>query len=125
MNAFGYLLLFLIVALPIVWIVSEYNHGRLARISLGLASMILISLCIAGLDKISYSFNYNSWYGSNTKSLIDETVRQLEAGNTNQVLKALKQLQESYQPTYENRAKYDFLVSNTVSSMNQPTNSSH
>jgi hypothetical protein len=123
MNTFGYLLLFLIFALTAAWLVSEFKCGPGARIFFGLASGLVTCFCVCGLVGITKTFNYNTWYGENSKSLIDETVRQLEAGNTNQVLKAFKQLQENYQPTYENRAKYNLLVSNAVNSMSQPTNS--
>jgi hypothetical protein len=125
MNVLGFLFLFLIVALPIAWLVAEFKCGRTARISWGLACGVFVSFCVAGFIGVTKTFNYNSWYGNNTKCLIDETVRQLEAGNTNLVIKAFKQIQDSYQPTYENRAKYNLLVSNAISSMNQPTNSSH
>ena len=83
-----------------------------------------MSFGLATLVGMLQEFHYNAWFGENTKKLVDETVQQLEVGNTTNVLSALKQLQEAYQPTYENRAKYNLLVSNAVSSMNQPAHSS-
>jgi hypothetical protein len=125
MNALGYLLLFLLFALPIAWLVAEFKFSRTTRILLGITSFIWIGFCVAGLIGVTTTFHYNIWYGENTKNLVDESVRQLEAGNTNQVLKAFKQLQDSYQPTYENRAKYNLLVSNAVNSMSQTSNVPH
>jgi hypothetical protein len=118
-NAFGYFLLFLIVAFPIAWAVSEFKWNRKVRLALGIGA-IAMSFGLATLVGMLQEFNYNAWFGENTKKLVDETVQQLEAGNTTNVLGAFKQLQEAYQPTYENRAKYNLLVSNAVSTMNQP-----
>jgi hypothetical protein len=124
-NALGYLFLFLLFALPIAWLVAEFKFNRTARILLGITSLIWVGICVAGLVGVTTTFRYNIWYGENTKSLIDESIRQLEAGNTNQVLKTFKQLQEKFQPTYENKAKYNLLVSNAVSSMNQTSGPAH
>ena len=118
MNALGYLFVFLLFVLPIAWLIAEFKFSRTARILLGLASFIWIGLCVAGLVGVTTKFQFDIWYGENTKSLIDESVHQLEAGNTNQVLKTFKQLQEQFQPTYENKARYNLLVSNAISSMN-------
>jgi hypothetical protein len=122
MNALGYLFLFLLFALPIAWLIAEFKSGRTTRVFLGIASFIWIGLCVAGLIGVTTTFHYNIWYGETTKGLIDESVRQLGVGNTNQVLKAFKQLQGSFQPTYENKANYNLLVSNAVNSMNQTSN---
>jgi len=124
-NALGYLFLFLLFALPIAWLVAEFKFNRTARILLGITSLIWVGICVTGLVGVTTTFRYNIWYGENTKSLIDESIRQLEAGNTNQVLKTFKQLQEKFQPTYENKAKYNLLVSNAVSSMNQTSGPAH
>jgi uncharacterized protein YbgA (DUF1722 family) len=123
MNAFGYFLLFLIIAFPIAWAISEFKGSRKVRLALGVGAMAM-SFGLAALVGMLQQFNYNTWFGEYTKKLVDATVQQLEAGNTTNVLSAFKQLQGAYQPTYENRAKYNLLVSNAVSSMNQPSHSS-
>ena len=120
MNAIGYLFLFLLVASPIAWLVAEFKWSAGVRIIFGFLSLVLVALCTDGLVGVTTKFNFDIWYGENTKSLIDESVRQLEAGNTNQVLKAFKKLQNDFQPTYENRAKYNLLVSNAVTEMGHP-----
>jgi hypothetical protein len=122
-NAFGYFLLFLIIAFPIAWVVSEFKWNRKVRLALGIGA-IAMSFGLATLVGMLQEFNYNAWFGENTKKLVDETVKQLETGNTTNVLGTFEQLQEAYQPTYENRAKYNLLVSNAVNSMNQPAHSS-
>jgi hypothetical protein len=122
MNALGYLFLFLLFVLPIAWLIAEFKFNRAARICLGLTSFVWIGMCVAGLVGVTTKFQFDIWYGENTKSLIDESIHQLEAGNTNQVLKTFKQLQEQFKPTYENKAEYNILVSNAVSSMKPASN---
>ena len=122
MNALGYLFLFLLFILPIAWLIAEFKFNRIARISLGFASFVWIGVCVTGLIGVTTKFQFDIWYGENTKSLIDESVHQLEAGNTSKVLKTFKQLQEQFKPTYENKAEYNLLVSNAVSGM-KPTSS--
>jgi hypothetical protein len=125
MNAFAYFLLFLTVALPIAWLISEFKCRRLARILFGLSVGILTCFCVSAFVGVTTTFRFNTWYGENTKRLVDETIRQLETGNTTNVLNSFKKLQNSYQPTYENRADYNLLVSNAVDNMSQLANSSH
>jgi hypothetical protein len=121
MNALGYLVLSLLLVLPIAWLFAELKLGRTARITLGIISLIWVGFCVAAFIGVTTTFQYNSWYGNTTKDLVDESVRQLEMGNTNQVLRALINLQTNFQPTYENRARYNFLVSNAVLEMSKPT----
>ncbi len=62
-------------------------------------------------------FNYNAWYGGNSKRLIDTTITQIEDGNIDRVMSVLRRLNLDYRPTYENRARYDILVRQAVSQM--------
>ena len=62
-------------------------------------------------------FNANAWYGTATKNLIDSTIEGIEKGKSEKVLTELRRLQQQYQPTYENRARYDVLVEETVERM--------
>jgi len=61
--------------------------------------------------------NYNAWYGDASKDLVDTTITEIEDGNIERVMKVLRRLNLDYQPTYENRANYDELVSAAVSEM--------
>jgi hypothetical protein len=108
--------LVLLIALPVAWLASEFQQRRALRIALGTCCLVL-SFGVAGLAGSLQMFNANAWFGSATKELIDTTVTELEAGNTASVLSALKGLQQRYQPTYENRARYDKLVEEAVREM--------
>ena len=62
-------------------------------------------------------FNYNAWYGSASKDLVDTTISEIEDGNIDRVMSVLRGLNLEYHPTYENRAHYDELVNEAVSQM--------
>ncbi len=61
--------------------------------------------------------NSNAWFGHATKDLIDSMITELDAGREDEVVRSLKDLQAKYQPTYENRARYDELVRETIEQM--------
>ncbi len=119
MSALGVLLLLLVVAAPIAWLASEFQDRRRLRIGLGIAA-ILFSFGVAALVGSFERFNSNAWFGRATKELIDAAILELEAGNGDRVLRSLKDLQGQYSPTYENRARYDLLVQDTVKKMRSP-----
>lgn len=99
-----------IISLPIAWLISEFKTKKiLIRCIFGILS-ILCCFAVSWLTTQLIRFNYNAWYGSSSKMLIDAAVEKLEAGDTQKVLKELKSLQEVYQPTYENKANYDELT---------------
>src|SRR5262249_50064617 len=116
MSGFGLLVLLLVVVTPIAWFVSEFQDRRGLRLFFGVAA-ILLSFGVAFLAGSLERFNSNAWFGNATKKLIDATVRELEIGNKEQVLRALKRLQAEYSPAYENRASYDDLVEKAMREM--------
>ena len=109
----------LVLALPIAWFVSEFkSQKRSIRCSLGILS-ILCCFGVAWLAAQLVRLNYNAWYGFASKELIDTTISQIEAGRTDVVLHELKELQETFRPTYEYRAHYDELVKEAVQNMKE------
>lgn len=98
-----------VIGLPIAWLISEFYPYRYLRIALGIAaisSSIVVAMIVGSLAH----FDANSWYGGASKDLIDASIAELEKGNSEALLKELKVLQSDFQPTYENRARYDELV---------------
>src|SRR4051812_42704454 len=116
MNELGCFVLILTIVMPIAWFASEFQDRRWLRLMLGTAA-VLLSFGVAFLVGSLQRLNYNAWYGGATKGLIDTTISQLEAGHMDRVLLSLKDLQSKYEPTYENRAHYDTLVTATVEDM--------
>jgi hypothetical protein len=110
------IVLLLAIILPIAWLVSEFQHRRWVRLSLGISAM-LMCLSVAILVGVMESFNSNAWFGGVTQDLIDTTIQEIEKGNTDKVVSELKRLREQYHPTYEHRARYDVLVDETVTRM--------
>ena len=132
MNLLGMLILLAGPLLGIAWVVLEFNgSGQGKRVVCGLLAMITLTVVAVFATRIFTQFGYNQWYGCATKELVNETIRGIEAGKSDMVLRELKTLQDAYQPTYENRAKYVPLVEQAVKQMkteNPPpvlTNSEH
>jgi hypothetical protein len=107
---------FVVLLLLIAWLWSEFGNRRGLRIALGLAS-IMSAMSIAYVLAELSRLNYNAWYGSATKSLIDTTIAEIEDGHVDRVMKVLRRLNLDYFPTYQNRAHYDQLVNATVAEM--------
>ena len=103
----------LTIGLPIAWLVSEFQPRRWLRMALGSGALAMcfgVAFIAGSLDR----FNSNAWYGGASLTLVETTVKQLEAGNTTDMINNLKLLQSKFQPTYENRAGYDQLVNEYV-----------
>lgn len=116
LSPIAVLILFLTIATPIAWFISEFRGSRPLRLVLGTLA-ILLSFGVAFLVGFAERFNSNAWFGGMTMELIDAAVAALDAGRKDDVAQALKELQARYQPTYENRARYDELVRETVERM--------
>jgi hypothetical protein len=115
----------LCISLALAWLASEFQDRRWIRIALGCCAL---GVCLpvahtAGKAMGSLErFNSNAWYGSASKGLIDTTLVELEAGNTEKVIRELKVLQSDFLPTKEDRARYDHLVYDYVTRLvHKPT----
>lgn len=109
-----FVVLSIIVILPILWFVSEFqSDSRAVRCTLGIFS-ILSCFAVAWLSGQFVRLEYNAYYGSVTKNLLNITIEKLESGETQTVLQELKTLQGKYQPTYENRAHFHELATETA-----------
>jgi hypothetical protein len=106
-----YLLLILLLAigLPPTWFVSEFSNYRWLRLLLGCSAIGISFLIAYGVGSLEH-LNANVWYGNASQNLVDVTVEEIEKGNGEQVVRELKELQKSFQPSYENRGRYDKLV---------------
>ena len=105
--------LVLAVALPILWLISEFGSSRPLRILLGVLALLMsfgVAFVVGSLKRL----NYNAWYGTASKKLIDSTVIEIESGSIEQLLSELKRVQVQFHPTYENRAQYDELITEFV-----------
>jgi hypothetical protein len=116
MTLFGLLIAILVVGVPVAWFVSAFQGRCWVRLLLGCLAIIFsfgIAVGVGSAERL----NSNAWFGVASKTLIDTTITELEAGNQEGVLRSLKALQQAYSPTYENRARYDVLVEQTVAQM--------
>ncbi len=110
MTLLEFLIIVIIFGLPIGWIASEFQNRRVLRVFLGLLTIAAISVCVWIHSMISFTFNYNAWYGGATGRLIDTSLQQIEDGHLERTLKIWRGLNRQYHPTYENRARYDELT---------------
>lgn len=113
------LILLLTITLPIAWLASEFQDRRWLRIAAGIAALSMSFSVATGVGSLAH-LNANAWYGGASKNLIDTTVEEMERGDTERLLKELKILQEQFQPTYENRARYDELIEEFMSRLGHP-----
>ncbi len=111
-------LLLLLVGLPVAWLVSEFKSQRLwVRCVLGSLAILCCFVITWPAVRLISVFEYNAWYGSASHELIEAAISGIEAGQTDVVLKELKHLREQFEPTYENRGRYDRLVEAAVQNM--------
>lgn len=104
-----YVILILLVVLPVAWLISEFQPRCWVRITLGISSLAL-SFFVAWVVGMLSHLQYNADYGFASSQLMNTVITNMEAGNTDNLLRELRQLKTDFQPTYENRANYDGLV---------------
>jgi len=110
MSPLGFFLIAIIVVLPIAWLVAEFRGGRTLRMTLGILAIGIIATCVWALTSVPTRFNYNAWYGGATGDPISTSLQQIEDGHLDRVLRVWRELDQQYQPTYENQAHYRELV---------------
>ncbi len=121
MSFFVFPVLILVAALPIAWLVSELKSDkRSVRCTLGIFA-ILSCFGVAWLTSQLLRLNYNVWYGAAARSLINASVERLDAGDSQTVLRELKGLQQTFRPTYENKAHFDKLAAQTAKKIAKKT----
>ncbi|MEQ8210604.1 MAG: hypothetical protein RH917_12310 [Lacipirellulaceae bacterium] len=105
--------LFLIFALPISWFYSEFQERRSIRIILGILA-ILMCFGVAWVSGIFRYMDANAYFGAASKDLIQNTIVELESGNTDRVISELKKLRSRFEPSYETKDDFDKKVAEYV-----------
>jgi len=113
------LIIVIAIALPIGWLISEFQSRRWPRIVLGCLSLMMC-VFLASVFALVERFGYNAWYGTASAQLLDTTIAELEAGRADQLLPHLRELRGKFSPTYENRAHYDQLVEEFAAALPTP-----
>ncbi|ELP34489.1 MULTISPECIES: hypothetical protein [Pirellulaceae] len=110
------LILFLVVALPIAWLISEFYDNRSVRIALGVSAIAMsigVAWIVGKLDRLQS----NIYFSEATKDLIQNTIVELENDNAATVLTELRTLRDDFRPTYETRDDYSVLVDRYIHSI--------
>lgn len=106
------------IAVIIWYVILKADNKPLKYLGLTvilLAVPVIVGITYGHLQRL----NYNAWYGTQTKDLLEVTIEKLEKGETEQVIQELKTLKENYKPTYENKANYDELVKETIEKLKE------
>jgi hypothetical protein len=107
-------LIFIAIGLSLAWLVSEFYPYRGVRILLAVGLLMFATFVSCVGTNLWSRFNYNAWYGSASADLIDTTIAEIEAGRSQELLPRLKELRESFRPSYETRDHYDEKVAQFV-----------
>lgn len=117
MKLLGIVILLAGPALGIAWVILEFKGSRAQRLTCGILALIMLTVVTWFATYVLNQLNYNAWYGFATKGLVDETIRGIEAGKSEMVVRELKAFQSEYHPTYENRANYQPLAEQATERM--------
>ena len=110
------LLILFSVALPLAWIIADLRGSATVRRTLG-AIAILWSFGVAALVGSLERLNSNAYFTRASKNLLEVSVQQLRAGNTEAVLRELSRANDEFSPTYENRARYEQIARQAADGM--------
>lgn len=116
----GWLIVVVLAICPLLWLISEFQSRVWLRILLGVGGMVGVFV-VTSLLTMSERFETNSYFSFTSKELIESTIAGLKNGESERVLNGLEALNESYAPTYENKANYQELVRNYSKRLEGPT----
>jgi hypothetical protein len=111
MDIVGYTIIVGAVVCPITWTVFEIKGIRRGRLVLGLISIVLCSTIAWGFNSVvtglSRTKSINLSYLFSIRLLLDDSVAQLEAGNSEIVLKEFNRMHERF-PIFWETAHTEF-----------------
>ena len=118
------ILLLCVARFPLAWYRSQKREAdRRTRIRLGVMA-ILSAAAVGVIMSLIWQVSYDHCYGGASKVLLDAGISQLQAGNTEHVLKVFKQVQADYEPTYMHRARYGEIAKRAAADMKSPPSTS-
>jgi len=119
-------MLFAVVTLIIVacsigmWQATAGQGMRWKRVSIRVTvilACVAVAYAVDGVPALLQQLEDNMFFSDASSRLIKTTIDELQAGNTDHVIRVLRSLDLQYWPTYENRANYDVLVNDAVDRM--------
>lgn len=109
----GMLLFFLFGILALLIFNGACAESKRARVIAGFLTMGWSSLMFLGADWVE-TFNFNIWYSSAAHELLDQTIRQIEAGKADETAAELTAMRDRLSVTYENRGNFKELAEETA-----------
>jgi hypothetical protein len=95
------LMFFLCAALPIAWLVSEFQSRRWIRIVFGIAALSIVGLIAYGWTALLTTFTSNLEFSETTKTLLVAIDEGLASNDSERVQTDIRQFAKNYQPSYE------------------------
>ena len=109
MSNILWLILAVAAAMPLAWLIAEFQPRVWLRIALGFGSMLGV-IAWAFFVMVGLTFESNSQWSSISQELIESTIDGLRNNETGLVLQELSALNEEFVPTYESSKQYEELV---------------
>jgi hypothetical protein len=122
MSSLGLLFVGLTVAVPIGWLISELRAKDPLRIALGVFAIAATTFFVSSLVCYFTHMYYNQEFGYATKDLIETSLKEIEDGQLERVVKVWRGLNQQYDPTYEtHHPAYSALVNEATARMRGET----
>ncbi len=122
MLPLGLLFVGVTLALPIGWFISELRAKDPLRLALGLFAIAATTFFVSSLVCFFTHMSYNQEFGYATKDLIETSVKEVDDGHLERVLKVWRGLDRQYDPTYEtHHPAYSDLVTEAAARMRGET----
>jgi len=122
MSPLGLLFVGIILSVPIGWLISEFRAKDPLRILLGVFAIAATTFFVSSLACFFTHMSYNQEFGYSTKDLIETSLKQIEDGHQDRVVKVWRGLNDQYDPTYEtHHPAYSDLVTEAAARMRGET----
>lgn len=113
------LLLLICIALPVCWLVSEFQSRRWISLLLGVAAISVVGLVAYAWAGLTTTFEKNLYFGDANAKLLKAVDLELERGNVEKVGFEVRRLAKSFHPSYENYPRYDEQVNEFVERLSE------
>ncbi len=92
-----------------LWLFVEFKGGRKTRVVFAVLTLAIGYVLVSNAH-FGYEHRVNAVYSSATSDLVRTTLRQLEQGNTAQVIDSLRWLDDRFAPTWKDHPDFDALI---------------
>lgn len=113
------LLLFLCVALPVAWLVSEVQSRRWISVVLGMTAILIVGFVAYAWAEFTTTFQKNLYFGNANEKLFKALSDEIDGSEGDLVRKELLRLATLCRENYENYPRYDEEVDKFVTRLRE------